>query len=183
VAGEEVVMEERMILAGAGGRGLMTLGNLLALAAMKEDLNVTWYPSYGAEVRGGTAHCHVVISDEEIYSPLVEEASALVIMNEPSLVRFSPRLRDGGLLVLNTSLVERPEKLNGTVLAVRATDIANDLRDIRVANLVMLGALNQARELVSPESIRKAVEEILSDKPRLMELNLRAYEEGRRVAR
>lgn len=176
-------MEERMIFAGAGGQGLMTLGKLLALAAMKEDLNVTWYPSYGAEVRGGTAHCHVVISDDEIISPLVEKASVLVIMNQPSLSRFSSRLRDGGLLVLNTSLVDRPEKLNGTVLAVKATDIANDLRDIRVANAAMLGALNESRRLVSDDAVKRALEELLPGKQAVIDVNRRAYEEGRKAVR
>ncbi|MHC4711850.1 MAG: 2-oxoacid:acceptor oxidoreductase family protein [Planctomycetota bacterium] len=176
-------MEERMIFAGAGGQGLMTLGKLLALAAMNEGFNVTWYPSYGAEVRGGTAHCHVVISDDEIISPLVEEASVLMIMNRPSLSRFSPRLSDGGLLVLNTSLVERPEELSGTVLAVEATDIANNLRDIRVANAAMLGALNESRRFVSDDAVKRAFEELLPGKQAVIDVNLRAYEEGRKAAR
>jgi 2-oxoglutarate ferredoxin oxidoreductase subunit gamma len=176
-------MEERMIFAGAGGQGLMTLGKVLVQAGMSEGKNVTWYPSYGAEVRGGTAHCHVVVKDGEIYSPLVEKATTLVIMNEPSCVRFSPRLSDGGLLVLNTSLVPMPEGSNGSILALNATDIANELDDIRVANVVMLGALNAARSIVGEKTIRKTLESFLGAKRRdMLDLNLRAYDRGREAA-
>lgn len=175
-------MQERMIFAGAGGQGLMTLGKLVAQAVMEADLNVTWYPSYGAEVRGGTAHCHVIVSDSEIYSPLVERASVLVIMNEQSLKRFHSRLAEGGILVLNTSLAERPESCNGTVLSVPATDMANELKDIRVANMAMLGALNAAKRIVDDEYIRKALGAFLSGRQDLLKLNLKAYERGRECA-
>jgi len=171
-------MEERMIFAGAGGQGLMTLGKVLAQAAMEAGLEVTWYPSYGAEVRGGTAHCHVVVADGEIYSPLVERASVLVIMNEPSLKRFGARLADDGLLVLNTSLAEKPASSNGTVIAVKATDVANELRDIRVANMVMLGALNGVRRIVADEYVEKALASFLRGRKALMDLNLEAYARG-----
>ena len=177
-------MQERMIFAGAGGQGLMTLGKVVAQAVMEADLNVTWYPSYGAEVRGGTAHCHVVVSDSEIYSPIVEQASAMIIMNQPSLQRFESMLSDGGILVLNTSLADMPESSNGTVLAVPATDIANELKSIRVANMAMLGALNAARRIVDDGYVRKALGVFLSGRQDLLELNLKAYERGRKcVAR
>jgi len=176
-------MEERMIFAGAGGQGLMTLGKLVALSAMREGLQVTWFPSYGAEVRGGTAHCHVVVKDSEIFSPLVEAATALGIMNKPSFEKFSPRLADGGLLALNTSLVEPPESWNGELLAVDATGVANELGEIRSANMVMLGALNARKALFSDETLEGALEEFLGKRRSgLLEVNLAAYRRGREFA-
>ena len=97
-------MNHRIIFAGSGGQGLLTVGKLLAQCSMEEGRHVTCFPSYGSEVRGGTSHCHVIVSDEEIYSPLVEDATALMIMNQPSLERFGPQLIRPGLLVLNTSM-------------------------------------------------------------------------------
>lgn len=172
-------MQERMIFAGYGGQGLMMLGKIVALSAMKEGRNVTWFPSYGAEVRGGTAHCHVVITDMEIYSPLVETATVLLIMNGPSLKRFSPRLADGGAMVLNTSLAEAPDDLNGDIASVPATDIANELGNIRVANIVMLGALNAVRPIVDDATVEKALREFLKAKEDLIDVNLAAYARGR----
>lgn len=175
-------MRERMIFAGYGGQGLMMLGKVMALSAMMEGKNVTWFPSYGAEVRGGTAHCHVVVTDDQIYSPLVETATALVIMNGPSLKRFSPRLADGGTMVLNTSLAEPSDDLNGSLVSVPATDIANELGNIRVANIVMLGALNAARPIVDDATVEKALRESLKGKEQLVEVNLAAYARGREAA-
>jgi len=172
-------MEQRMIFAGAGGQGLMMLGKLVAYAAMNEGRSVTWFPSYGAEVRGGTAHCHLVISDTEVYSPIVEKATALLIMNEPSLKRFLPRLQPGGLIVLNTSLAQVPVGANGSFLAVPATDIANELGNIRVANMAMLGALNARAKLVSEGAFTSAVKESLGEsKKALLDINLNAYRRG-----
>jgi 2-oxoglutarate ferredoxin oxidoreductase subunit gamma len=177
-------MEERLIIAGAGGQGIMLMGKLLALAAMNEDLHVTWFPSYGAEVRGGTAHCHMVLSDTEVYSPLVEKAGTLVILNEPSLVRFETRLAPWGTLVLNTSLAEPPTGLDGRILAVPATDIANELGNIRVANMVMLAALNAAKRLVKDETLWGAVEEFAgAGRADLLEVNRKAYERGLEIGR
>ena len=178
------MMEERMIVAGEGGQGLMTLGKVMAQAAMDDGLDVTWYPSYGAEVRGGTAHCHVVVSDRPIYSPLVEEATALLVMNGPSLARFAPRLVEGGLLVLNTSLVDAPADLAGTVVEVGATDMANALGNIRVANMIMLGALNARRKIFSEKSLAGALATVLGDRRKgLLDANLTAYRKGRELGK
>ena len=98
-------MTERIIIAGAGGQGIMLLGKILATSIMEENKFVTWLPSYGAEVRGGTAHCLVVVSDEEIGSPYIKEADALIVMNSPSLMKFKGRLKNKGLLIANSSLM------------------------------------------------------------------------------
>ena len=177
------IMEERMIFAGAGGQGLMLLGKLTALAATRDDLHVTWFPSYGAEVRGGTAHCHVVVSASEIFSPLVEEASTLLIMNEPSLKRFLPRLAPGGLLVLNTSLASAPADIDAEFLAVPATDMANKLGNIKIANMVMLGALNTRKRLVKYDTLWAAIVEYAGTRrAELVELNRKAYDLGKKAA-
>lgn len=171
--------QERIIFAGAGGQGLMVLGKLMIFAAMKEDFAVTWFPSYGAEVRGGTAHCHLVISSSEIYSPFVEKATSIVVMNEPSLKRFADRVEAGGLMVLNSSLAEPPAGKDYRIISVPATDIANDLGNIRVANIVMLGALNTARKLVAVPTLDTAIKDFLGVAKRdLYAINMEAYRRG-----
>lgn len=172
-------MEERMIFAGAGGQGLMLLGKLVTYAAMKDGLHVTWFPSYGAEVRGGTAHCHVVVSDAEVYSPIVEKASTLLIMNEPSLNRFLPRLGSGGTVILNTTLSAAPQGANGALVQVPATDIANELGNIRIANMAMLGALNARKKIVAEATLANAIREIVGDSKKApFAANMEAYKRG-----
>lgn len=177
-------MTHRIILAGSGGQGCLTMGKLLAECAMAEGLYVTYFPSYGAEVRGGTAHCHVVLSDDQIFSPLVESATALMIMNQPSLDRFGPQLVRNGLLVLNSSMaaVAHPPR-SGTVIEVPASDIARRLGDVRVANMVMLGALNRTLALVRTDRILAALAQRLVGKAEaLMPLNERALAQGGELA-
>jgi len=178
---------ERMIMAGFGGQGMMMIGKLLTGVAMDEGLHVTFFPSYGAEVRGGTAHCHVVMSDEPVFSPMVEEADTLIIMNQPSYDKFRPRLRAGGLLLLNTSMTEPVESLEAaspaTIVPLAATHEANLLGNVRVANVLMLGAYACARETVSAESILAGVEAMLTGrKAHLLEANQRAFRKGQELA-
>ena len=177
-------MTHRMILAGSGGQGLLTAGKLLAECGMLEGRQVTYFPSYGAEVRGGTAHCHVVVSDEEVSSPLVEDATALLIMNQPSLERFCPRLVRGGLLVLNSSMASPPKPVRGRkVIEVPASDIARRLGDVRVANMIMLGALNATLGLVKSDHILAALARRLAGKSEaLMPLNEKALTQGEELA-
>lgn len=174
-----------MIFAGSGGQGILTAGKLLAACAMAEDRHVTFFPSYGSEVRGGTAHCHVVMDDEPIVSPLVEEATALLIMNAPSMERFLPLLRRAGLMVLNTSLAEPPEGADGIdVLGIPASDVANDIGSVQVANMVMLSALNEARRLVRAGRLRDALAKSLHGRrEKFIPLNEKALEAGRELAR
>ena len=138
----------------------MLLGKLLASAALKEDKRVTWLPAYGAEVRGGTAHCMVVISDMDIASPLIEEADTLIAMNAPSLTRFTPLLKKEGLLVLNQSLIADNIKISARqILKAPFTDIAAGLGNIRVANTVALGAYSTRRKDIREKSILEAMED------------------------
>lgn len=148
-------MEEKIIIAGFGGQGIMYLGKLICQAGMRMGLNVTYIPSYGAEVRGGTANCHVVLSDRTIASPVVGSATTLIIMNEPSLLKFESSLSPDGLLLLNSSLIKiKPKRNDIRIEPVPATETAHRLGDVRVANVVMLGRYLRCRDLLSVDIVK-----------------------------
>jgi 2-oxoglutarate ferredoxin oxidoreductase subunit gamma len=175
-------MTENIIIAGAGGQGIMLLGKVLAQGAMREDRHVTWIPAYGAEVRGGTAHCMVVVSHAEIGSPYFHKADTLIIMNRPSLEKFKNRLKNKGLLLINSSLVSLNPGGDAHVLEYPFTDIAVKLGNIRVANMVALGCLIAHRNIVKAKSILRAIAEIApQDKRQLIEINQKALEEGMKL--
>ncbi|NLW17622.1 MAG: 2-oxoacid:ferredoxin oxidoreductase subunit gamma [Firmicutes bacterium] len=147
-------MTHEIILAGFGGQGVMLMGQMLAYAGMTEGKNVSWLPSYGPEMRGGTANCTVVVSDKPVGSPLITRPGILVAMNLPSLDKFEDNVKPGGLLVYNSSLISRPPKRDDIeVLAVPANEIANELGNDRIANMVVLGALLGKKPIVENESI------------------------------
>ncbi|MFH1406825.1 MAG: 2-oxoacid:acceptor oxidoreductase family protein, partial [Candidatus Omnitrophota bacterium] len=134
-------MLEKVIFSGFGGQGVLFMGKLLASSCMNDGLHVTWMPSYGAEVRGGTAHSMVVVSDDAIASPAIFNPTSVIAMNEPSLLKFEQKIMPGGLLVLNTSLISRfPSRKDIEVLEIPATDTADKLGSTKVANMVCLGA-------------------------------------------
>jgi len=169
-------MEQKIIIAGAGGQGIMFLGKVLAEAAMLEGKRVTYLPAYGAEVRGGTANCMVTISGEEIGSPFVESADIIVAMNQPSLDRFEARLKAKGTLVVNSSLSALPKSTKKT-LSFPFTGIALTMGDGRIANMVCLGCLAQKTGVVKLETIFKLMQKFASKKE-LMEINIRAITLG-----
>lgn len=175
-------MIERVIIAGSGGQGIMLLGKVLAEAAMREDRHVTWLPSYGAEVRGGTAHCMVTVSDAGIGSPYIDQAGTLIIMNEPSLERFQSRIENNGLLIINSSLVRKNIKTKSRLLKFPFTEIALRLGNIKVANMAALGCYINHKNIVSAKSIIQVICEIAPpDKKGLIEINTKALEEGMRL--
>ncbi len=173
-------MIEKIIIAGAGGQGIMLLGKVLAEAGLKQDKFITWFPSYGAEVRGGAAYCMVVISDEEISSPYVEKADTLIVMNEPSLEKFKNRIKNKGLFIVNSSLVSRSvDKKDVEVIKQPFTDIALKLGNIRIANMVVLGCYIAKKKIIDKENIFKVMDEIAPpDKRNLIAINKKALEEG-----
>lgn len=172
-------MIERIIIAGAGGQGIMLLGKVLAEAAMKENKHVTWFPSYGAEVRGGTAYCMVVISSQEIGSPYIDKADALIIMNEPALIKFENRIKNKGLLILNSSLANKNINQNAHILKYPFTDIAEKLGNLKVANIVALGCYLNNKKIIDINSVIQAIEEIApEDKKYLININKQALKEG-----
>jgi 2-oxoglutarate ferredoxin oxidoreductase subunit gamma len=175
-------MIEQIIIAGAGGQGIMVLGRVLAEAAMKENKRVSWLPSYGAEVRGGTANCMVTISDEEIGSPYIDKADALIIMNEPSLKRFASRVKDRGLIVLNSSLAKSKPETKAAVLMFPFTDIALKLGNAKVANIVALGCFTAKSGMVKIDSIAQIIEEMApKDKKELIAVNKNALSAGQEL--
>ncbi len=172
-------MRHQVILAGFGGQGIMTMGTILATAGMKEGLNVTWIPSYGAEQRGGTANCTVVIADEMIASPIVDHPGILAAMNPPSLDKFEPRAIPGGEVFVNSSLVTRElERSDFNAHLVPASGMAEEIGNIRVANMVMLGAMVARTGMVELSSLEKAIREVTGKRPELLELNLKAIQAG-----
>jgi 2-oxoglutarate ferredoxin oxidoreductase subunit gamma len=147
-------MNERMILAGFGGQGLMLLGKLFCFFEMHNGLHVTYIPSYGAEMRGGTANCSVRISEDPIASPMVPTASIIVVMNQPSYEKFKNRVEPGGCLFVNSSLVELIEPPEGVnIIEVPATGMASEMGNVRNANMVMLGVMNHIKKFADNEFI------------------------------
>ena len=169
-------MLEKIIIAGAGGQGIMLLGKILVEAAMDGGKEVTWLPSYGPEVRGGTASCMVVVSDKKIGSPFVGQADTMIIMNEPSLARFKGRIKNQGLLFLNSSLVESVvENKNLRVLKLPFTDVAIKLGNIKVANVVALGSYAAETKVIAPDKVIAVIQRLAPpEKKDLIEINKQA---------
>ena len=173
-------MREEFILAGFGGQGILFCGKLLAFTGMHNGLHITFMPSYGAEVRGGTAHCHVVLADEPVASPVVDRPSIIITMNSLATDKFTPKLRAGGLLVINSSLVDtRPARMDIDILDVPATQLADDLGDIRVANMVILGALIAKKPIYTLAQVEQALTDFLPERKRkLLDINIKALRAG-----
>jgi len=174
-------MREEIIFAGFGGQGIILSGKIVCLAAMKEGKYVTHIPSYGAEMRGGTANCSVVISDEQIASPLVPNPSLCVVMNKPSLLKFEPRLQAGGVLLYNSSLIDiKPSRSDIRCVPVPANELADHEGSVRSANMVMLGVLARIKpEVAALESIRSTLDQAVSARHRnLNEINKRCLDSG-----
>jgi 2-oxoglutarate ferredoxin oxidoreductase subunit gamma len=178
-------MNHELILAGFGGQGIMFAGQLLAYAGMLENKHVSWIPSYGPEMRGGTANCSVVVSDKEISCPIVTEPSILVALNMPSLEKFEPSVQEKGLIVYNSSLAVQPPDRNGVdTLAVPGNQIAEELGSSKVVNMVMVGALVEKTRLVGMDSVFAALEKVLPQHRRhLIPLNKSALEAGAECCR
>ena len=173
-------MREEIIFAGFGGQGIMLMGKALSYAAMKNKKFVTWMPSYGAEVRGGTAHSMVVISDSSIASPVVREPSICVVMNSPSFQKFEARVRIKGILIINKSLVKTRARRNDIdILEIPATDMAFRLGNSRASNMVMLGALLAKRNFLPVESLIDSLEDVISSAHQdLIPVNKEAIKKG-----
>ena len=172
-----------LLAAGFGGQGVMVLGQLIAYTGIAQGLHVTWIPSYGPEMRGGTANCGVVLSEDEIASPVVSEADAVVIMNQPSLAKFEHAAKKGGILIYNSDLVkyEHP-RTDVTVIAVPMNSLAEKLGSDKVANIVGLGALVAATDLVKEDACIETIKEKLgTKKPKFLPMNLEAFSQGKAV--
>jgi 2-oxoglutarate ferredoxin oxidoreductase subunit gamma len=178
--------EEKIIMAGFGGQGVMSMGQLLTYAGMIEEKNVSWLPSYGPEMRGGTANCAVIVSDKQVGSPIItNDATAAIVMNRPSLDKFEEDIRKDGKLLINSSLIEKKatrEDLN--VFYIKANDIANELGNAKVANMVMLGAYLEITKIVKVESVIEALKKVFGPaKEHLVPMNKDALEKGAAAVR
>lgn len=150
-------MTKEIIISGFGGQGIVSSGIILGYAGLFENKHVTFFPSYGAEMRGGTANCSVVISTEPVASPIVANPDVVIIMNEPSLARFEPTIKPGGVLFYNKTLIKSTPKRNDiTVIPVEANAIAEELGQGRIANMVMLGVLIKKTQLLELQTLKKA---------------------------
>ena len=177
-------MQTEVIMSGFGGQGLMMIGKLLAYAGLEEGKSVTWLPSYGPEMRGGTANCTVVIADQAIGSPMISSPKAAVVMNQPSLERFAPALRKGGILVVNSAMIPvNSERTDIRIFRIRADELAQELGNRRSANLVMLGAYLGLDEVVSPKTLVKAIRATFSSKPQFIEVNCKTFLKGYELAK
>ncbi len=174
-------MEEKVIVAGFGGQGVMAIGKLLAYAGMLENKQVSWLPSYGPEMRGGTANCDVIVSDRLIGSPVVtNDANTAIVMNLPSLEKFESHVVKNGNIFINKSLIEKKAKRDDIdSYYIPANEIAQDLGNAKVANMVMLGAFLEITKIIKPETIIDAFTKVFGeDKAPLIPLNEEALKKG-----
>jgi 2-oxoglutarate ferredoxin oxidoreductase subunit gamma len=170
-------------LAGFGGQGIMTAGQLLAYTGIEEKKQVVWLPSYGPEMRGGTAYCTVVISDARIGSPIINNPTAACVFNRPSFDKFSPRVKPGGLLVVNSSLIDvTTDRTDITELLVPANKMALAAGNAKAANIAVLGAFIGASKIVSYENLVKVLKAKLGKKKNILEINLQVLDEGYKLA-
>jgi 2-oxoglutarate ferredoxin oxidoreductase subunit gamma len=172
-------MHTEIILAGFGGQGVLLIGKMLAYAAMKMGREVTWMPAYGPEMRGGTCNCTVVLSDRPIGSPISKSPHGLIALNLPSLDKFEDAVRPGGVIVVNTSLINRlPHRNDVTVVAVPANEVAIECGSPKAANMVTLGAYLGASGVVELDQVKAIVAESFAAKPKLVEVNHAALSRG-----
>ena len=178
-------MTKRYIFAGFGGQGMLLTGKFVALACMMEGKHVSWLPSYGPEMRGGTANCSVIVSDEPIGSPMVHQADAIIAMNLPSLLKFENEVKPGGVLVVNSSLIDRPcDRDDIKVVYIDANHVAEEVHNPKGANVAILGALMQATDVCSVDTMIEAIREELGErKARFLEGNKAALVAGMEAAR
>ena len=176
-----MIMEHSILIAGSGGQGIMLIGKLLSYAAIEAGKEATFYPAYGAEMRGGTANCTVVISDEEISSPILERFTTIIALNEPSYIKFHSQVIDGGNILINSSLIASISEELGkkaSVYAVPVNNIALELGSEKISNIVLIGAYIGITEIIDPEVFRNTIRKMLYKDEELMNLNLIAFDKG-----
>ncbi|MEN8152539.1 MAG: 2-oxoacid:acceptor oxidoreductase family protein [Acidobacteriota bacterium] len=174
-------MLNEMIFAGFGGQGVLSMGKLLAYAAMKEGKEISWMPSYGPEMRGGTANCMVNVSENPISSPIVTKYDVVVALNLPSLNKFEPSVKENGILIWESSTIkDPPERKDIKIYPIPAVEKANtELKNVKVMNMLILGALVKINNIVKKESLLVALEETLPERHhKLIPLNEKAIELG-----
>ena len=178
-------MTTKIILAGFGGQGILYASKTIAKLAMHDGKNVSWLPSYGPEMRGGTCNCGVIVSDEPIGSPVVNDADVVICLNQPSMEKFEKQLKPGALMILDSSLIKtRPTRTDIKVIAMEASDIASELGKMMFAPITMLGCMATATGCFSRDSFEKSLYEILPErKHNLIPINMEAFDRGAAFAK
>lgn len=174
-------MNQDVFMAGFGGQGIMLIGNLLAYAAIEAGKNASFFPSYGPEKRGGAAMCSVIVADQEIGSPVVGKPNNALLLNQNSMDKYCSRIRAGGLCLYNSSLIDASEHQRSdiSILAIPANEIATEVGNVKLANMVMLGALLALNPIVNLESIKQALSIIIPERnKRFIPANLQALDRG-----
>ena len=171
-------MKLRLFLAGSGGQGTLTIGQMISKAAMDEGKETTWLPSYGPEMRGGTANCTVIVSDKPVACPVIDKTDVLLAMNLPSLLKFEHMIEPGGLLIINSDLVpEKPKRDDIRVLKIPANEAASQAGNDRAANMVILGAIIGQTHVVDPETVREEIRHMFAGrKEKYIPSNLAAFD-------
>jgi len=176
-------MQSEVMFAGFGGQGVLLIGKILAYTAMEEGYEVAWVPSYGPEMRGGTAYCTVVISDKPIGSPIIKNPMHLVAMNRPSLEKFAPTVKPGGVVLINSSLIPiKSGRSDVDELLVPVNDIAMEIGNVRAANIVALAAFVARSKVVNFELMRESVKKEFAKKAKFIPLNMEAIDRGKKAA-
>jgi 2-oxoglutarate ferredoxin oxidoreductase subunit gamma len=176
-------MQNEVQFAGFGGQGIMLMGQIMAQAAMQQGYEVVWIPSYGPEMRGGTAYCTVVVSDRLIGSPIIRNPKHLVAMNRPSLEKFAPSVKSGGTIFINSSIISIDAGRDDVdVVKVPIIEIARELGNVKIANIIALAAFVSRSQVVDFELLRESVKAKFANKEKLIPLNMKALEEGKKAA-
>ena len=176
-------MQKEVMFAGFGGQGILLSAKLLAYAAMKQGLQVAWVPSYGPEMRGGTAYCTVVVSDRLIGSPIIKNPAHLVAMNRPSLEKFAPVVKPDGVVLINSSLIPvRSNREDVIELIVPANEAAVEVGNVRCANIIAVSAFAAKSGMVDTDILRECVKNEFAAKAKLIPLNMKAFDKGLEIA-
>lgn len=174
------MLNEEIIIAGFGGQGVLSMGQTLGYAAMVEGKNVSWMPSYGPEMRGGTANCITIVSDDTISSPIVSKFDTGILLNQPSMDKFESRIKPGGIIVYeSTNILHASQRQDIGIYAIPAADEANKLNNVKVANMILLGAFLERKPIVSINGIMEALKKVLPERyHNLLPINRKALEVG-----
>lgn len=177
-------MTHELLFAGFGGQGVLSMGMTLSYAGMIEGKEISWMPSYGPEMRGGTANCMVIISDTKISSPIISKFDAVVALNQPSLDKFEQAVKSGGVLVYDsTSIINAPTRTDVQIVAIAASDEAVKLKNTKIMNMIVLGALLERRHVVGFDAVLKGLKEVLPERHHhLLPLNEQALRRGMQLA-
>jgi 2-oxoglutarate ferredoxin oxidoreductase subunit gamma len=176
-------MKKEIIISGFGGQGVLSMGKILAYSGLMEDKEVTWMPAYGPEQRGGTANVTVIVSDERISSPILSKYDIAVVLNQPSLEKFEPKIKPGGILIYDGfGIINPPKRKDITVYCINAMDKAAEMKNGKVFNMIVLGGLLKVAPVVSTNGVEKALKKTLPERHHnLIPLNMQAVEEGAKI--